>query len=112
MNIKALLSIMVLAALTACGDCEPETVIGTGDIATAPVVMPEPTPEPAPTPSPAPITVCPESGCAPSPTPLPVRPIVTTPSPEPICVRDTSIALVLVDGVLTDNCGNKYGQTV
>lgn len=104
MNIKALLSIIALAALTACGDCEPETVIGTGDIATAPVVMPEPTPEP--------ITVCPESGCAPSPTPLPVRPIVTTPAPDPTCVRDASIALVLVDGVLTDNCGNKYGQTV
>lgn len=102
-KIKVFLLVVVLTALTACGDCEPETVIGTGDIATATVVMPEPTPEP--------IIVCPEAtGCALSPTPAPVRPIVVTPSPEPTCVRDVSIALVLIDSVLTDNCGNKYGQ--
>jgi hypothetical protein len=107
MNIKTLLSIMALAALTACGDGCIESVTQQTDVAvTAPVVV-----KPNPVLTPEPI-FCPQStGCPPSPTPAPIRPIVVTPSPEPICVRDTSIALVLIDGLLTDNCGNKYGQT-
>lgn len=44
MNIKSLLSIMALAALTACGDGCIEPVVPVAVV--APVVMPEPTPEP------------------------------------------------------------------
>jgi hypothetical protein len=41
----------------------------------------------------------------------PHRVTIATPSPAPTCVRDSN-PLILVDGVLTDNCGNKYGGTV
>lgn len=101
MKIKLILSIAALAALTACSDSGIETVAS--DVTPAPITTP------APAPSPAPVTVCPyNSICAPSP--VPSSPIVVTPSPAPVCVRDPSIALVLVDGLLTDNCGNRYGQ--
>lgn len=53
---------------------------------------------------------CPESGVNCLPSPASTRLILVTPSPEPVCIRD-SAPLVYIDGGFTDNCGNKYGQT-
>ena len=58
------------------------------------------------------LTFCPFSseGCPASPYPYTPRPVETTsPSPTPVCVRD-STPLVFVDPFWVDNCGNKYGQ--
>ena len=116
---KTLITIILTALLAACGDCPPEplpTVIAAPvvvipePIVEAPSVKPEPVVQ-APVVTPEPVTICPQSTaspCAPSPTPAPVRPIVIEPNPEPVCVRNTE-PLVMINGTLTDNCGNKYG---
>jgi hypothetical protein len=119
---KLLLAIVAALTLAACADgvcdlvvtAEPPAAVVTPVPAPAPA--PSPSPAPTPTPTPAPVTYCPLSGAAtdicpaPSPTPAPTRPVVTTPSPTPTCTRNAD-PLVLIDGVLTDNCGNKYGST-
>jgi hypothetical protein len=113
-----LLTLVLTAALTACGD-------GCIDAPTLPANVVSVVVEPAPVvTTPAPVVLCTTEittnceilfcplsiGCAPSPTPSPNPPIITTPSPLPTCVRNAD-QLVLIDGVLTDNCGNKYGAT-
>ena len=111
-KIKILLSVVTFAILTACGDCES---VETGAAVIAPVATVGSTPPPQ---QPVPVitttesdTVCPQTtSCEPTPTPSPIRPIIVTPSPTPVCVRDESITLVLINEVLTDNCGNKYGK--
>lgn len=62
------------------------------------------------------VQACPQGStpCPPSPTPLPPNrepTVVSDPNPVPTCVRDSN-PLVLVNGMLTDNCGNKYGQVL
>lgn len=117
---KLLLAIVAVLALAACGtgDCEPVPAV-VSPIANVSVVAPAP----APTPPPAPTVICtteittnceilfcPQAGttaCPPSPKPVPRQPVVVTPTP-PTCIRDDA-PLVLVEGVLTDNCGSKYG---
>jgi hypothetical protein len=65
-------------------------------------------------PEPPSIIACPQGvttvGCTPSPVQLPIRVITPIPNPVPPCVRNTN-PLVLIAGVWTDNCGNKYGST-
>jgi hypothetical protein len=109
-----LLILALVAVLTACSDgCETVTV--TTVVATPVVAEPAPiAPEPVLVTelSPEPILACPQgTGCTTSPSLAPIRPIIIKQNSTPGCVRDESIALILVDGLLTDSCGNKYGAT-
>ena len=59
------------------------------------------------------IIVCPQNSanqCGDTPYKLPNR-VTVTPDNSIPCIRDNN-PLVIVDGVLTDNCGNKYGSTL
>ena len=113
---KTLITITLAALLTACGSGTIETTeaVVKSDVVTleplkveAPTVV---TPEPAIVKPEPVVTVCAESnGCEPSPVALPVRNVTIIEDNQPVCVRD-SAPLVMIDGVLTDNCGNKYGN--
>ena len=106
---KTLITITLAALLTACGcgvEESPVTVKVDAPLLVEPTLqMPAATPEPV-------LTVCPQSnGCEPAPVALPARKVTTVDDTQPVCVRD-STPLVMIDGVLTDNCGNKYGNVV
>ena len=106
---KTLITITLAALLTACGcgvDELPVTVKVDAPLLVEPTLQtPVATPEPA-------LTVCAQSNsCEPSPVTLPVRNVTIIEDTQPVCLRD-STPLVMIDGVLTDNCGNKYGNVV
>lgn len=126
----ALLFALVLSACSASDDCPPVVVTPVVEQPIVSLPTPEPIVPPVVAPTPAVVCVdgkelvqgvcvevvqvCPMGSlsCPPSPTPLPpnrVPPIIVDPNPVPVCVRDSN-PLVLVNGMLTDNCGNKYGQ--
>lgn len=116
-NILKIASLLVLSfSLVACGDICNEEVVG---VTTPPIVDAELTPVVAQPPVFEPVTppeaiFCPQgtatTGCLPSPAPLPIRVIAPTPYPVKPCVRNSN-PLVLIEGVLIDNCDNKYGST-
>lgn len=102
---KTLITITLAALITACG-CgveEPSVTVKVD----APLIVETPVATPEPT-----IAVCAQSNsCEPSPVTMPVRNVTIIEDNQPVCVRD-SMPLVTIDGVLTDNCGNKYGAVV
>ena len=103
---KTLITITLAALLTACG-CGVEELPVTVKV-DAPLLV-EPTLQtPVATPEPA-MVACPQSnGCEPSPVTMPVRNITIVEDTQTVCVRNDE-PLAMIDGVLTDNCGNKYG---
>jgi hypothetical protein len=98
MNIKTLLSIMALAALTACGDgCETvdtasvtaPVVIETASTVPAPVVEPTPVKLPYPVLPPSPVTNNPNTVC--TTTKYGVE-VCTTQEPVSVCAQDSGCA--------------------
>lgn len=108
---KLILTLITAFIITACADCsEPIEAIN------SPLVVPTTPevnltqPEPVIT-QPTVVVYCLQSvDCVkplPYPLPRPRKPIEVFPNPVGACIRD-STPLVLIDEVLTDNCGNKY----
>ena len=112
MKLNSYFGILTLVAiLSACAPCEQEIVVVVQEPTKVIQVVPEP--EPVVPEDTAGVVYCAQasSSCPTSPVPLP-RPVINTPVQEPTCTRDTNIPLVVVNGVLTDNCGNKYGGMI
>ena len=115
-NILKIASLLVLGfSLVACGDiCDEEVAVVTTppiiEVELTPVVTQPPVFEPV---TPPETIFCPlgtaTMGCPPFPAPLPIRVIAPTPYPVKPCVRNSN-PLVLIEGVLTDNCDNKNVQ--